>query len=411
LIHDIREGAPVFFHTRWAMSYLCGPLTRKQVRKLEKGQGDKKTRRRRDQEAGGGEDRESREASGRKDEGLADLMAEPPTLPSEVPQVFLPPTVTFEWALRGYEERGGGAVLAQERRLVYNPHLLALGMVRMLDRARDVDHQETVARLVQPGEGLARVDWDEGQAVVSEDDLSSRPMGEGVYAPVDSTLARSRDLKRLETDFADYLYHNVSITIWHNPALKLYGTVGESRRDFLVRCQEEARTKRDAELKKSRASMDTRIARVQEKLRREKRELTADQAELDARKREEVLNLGESALNLFTGRRSSAMLSRASRKRTMTQKANADVEESVDAIKDLEEQLKTLEAEWEGVADDINIRWADTLEEIEEIEIGPRRADVIVEFCGLAWVPAWQVTLEDGRRVDLPAREPAGQTE
>jgi len=403
LLHDIREGAPVFFHTRWAMSYLRGPLTRKQVRELAKGQGDRETR--------GRGDKESMGAGERGDEGLVGLMPEPPALPPEVPQVFLPPTITFEWALRGYEERGGRPLLAQERRLVYTPHLLALGTVRMLDRRLDVDHQETVARLVQPGEGHVRVDWDEGQAVVSEDDLSPRPLGEGVYAPVVSMLTRPRDLKRVEKDFADYLYHNVSVTLWHNPALKVYGTVGESRRDFLVRCQEEARSKRDAELKKARASMDKQVDRVQERLRREQRELRGDESDLSARKREEVLSLGESALNLFTRRRSSSMLSRASRKRTLTEKAKADVEESLEAIEDLEEQLKRLEEEWEEQADEINVRWADTLEEVEDVEVTPRRTDVTVEFCGLAWVPAWQVTLESGQRVDLPAREPAGQTE
>ncbi len=34
LFHDIHAGPPVFFHTRWAMSYLRGPLTRKQIREL-----------------------------------------------------------------------------------------------------------------------------------------------------------------------------------------------------------------------------------------------------------------------------------------------------------------------------------------------------------------------------------------
>ena len=178
-----------------------------------------------------------------------------------------------------------------------------------------------------------------------------------------------------------------------------------------MRCQEEARGQRDAELKKARARMEQRIARVQEKLRREKRELAGDQEELDARKREEMLGLGESALNLLTGRRSSSMLSRASRKRTLTTKAKADVEESLDVIADLEEQLGALEEEWAEEADDINARWADTLEEIEEVEVTPRRTDVMVEFCGLAWVPVWQMTLEDGRRIDLPAREPAAEAE
>ena len=411
LLHDIHAGPPVFFHTRWAMSYLRGPLTRKQVRELAALTPRLPLRPPSVPPNSGGEVGEG-EAEERTPEPVpSDLSATPSTLPPGVPQVFLPPTTAFEWALHRYEEQAGRPVLARERRLVYTPHLLALGTVRMLDRKLDVDHQESLARLVQPGAGPAKVDWGKGQVVVSQDDLSPRPMGEGFYAPVVSTLARPRDLKRLEKDFADYLYHDVSVAIWHNPALKLHGRVGESRRGFRVRCEKEARQKRDAELRKARARMEKQMARVQERVRREKRELAEDQDEVEARKREELLSLGESVFNLFGGRRSSSMVSRASRKRRMTKVAETDVEESLEAIEDLEEQLEALAQEWEEQAAEISDRWADTLEEVEEVEVTPRRADVTVEFCGLAWVPSWQVTLEDGRRIDLPAREPTAQSE
>ncbi len=400
LFHDIREEALIFFHTRWAMAYLRGPLTREQVRRLMERQKDRGAGTESFAQPGPVEGRTPGPAP-------SDLSAAPPTLPPDVPQVFLPPTVAFEWTLRSYEEQTGQPLLVQERQLVYAPYLLALGAVRMLDRKRNVDHQEAVARLVRPDEGLGRVDWDEGEVLVSDEDLSPRPMGEGLYAPVISSLARPRDLKRWEKDFADYLYHNISATIWYNPALKLYGAVGESRRDFRVRCEKEARRRRDAELEKARASVEKQMARVQERLRREQRELAEDQEEMEARKREELLSLGESALNLLTGRRSSSMISRASRKRRLTRQAKADIEESKAAIEDLEEQLEALAEEWEEQADEINARWGDALEEIEEVTIAPRRADVMVEFCGLAWVPTWRVTLEDGRRLDLPAREPA----
>jgi hypothetical protein len=89
----------------------------------------------------------------------------------------------------------------------------------------------------------------------------------------------------------------------------------------------------------------------------------------------------------------------------MTRKAQADVEESKEAIEDLEEQLEDLKAQWEEQVEEINDRWAETLEEVEEFKVKPRRTDVRVEFCGLAWVPTWRVSLEDGRQIDLPARE------
>jgi hypothetical protein len=414
LIHDIREGAPVFFHTRWAMSYLAGPMTRKQVRELTgpapqppssaaatvpaaavaataaapKGAAVVSVAEKRPPEA--------------VPEGLSEM---PPTIPPDVAQVFLPPTTTFEWALRAYEEQMKRSMLTQDRDLVYAPRLLALGAVRMVDRKRGVDHQASVARLIPVFEGSLGVDWEEGEAVVGKDDLLSKPMGEGLYEQVPGELARSRDLKALSKDFADFLYYNTSVTILHNPALDLYGQVGEGNRDFRVRCGEEAEEQRDAELKKARTAVDRKVTTLKGQMRREQRELRTDEAELAARKRDEVLGIGESAFNLLSGRRSSSALSKASRKRTMTQRAKADVEESIEALEDLEQQLQDLEADWEDQAAEIKDAWADKLEEIEEFEVKPRRTDVVVEYCGLAWAPVWRVTLEDGSQVDLPARE------
>jgi hypothetical protein len=421
LFHDIHKGAPVFFHTRWAMSYLRGPLTRKQVRDLV-------ARTPRPSAAGPVEPAEPieslaapvRAARERRppEPAPSDLTSSPPTLPPGAPQVFLPPTVAFEWALRGYEEQTGRSVLVRERRLVYNPRLLALGAVRILDRKRDVDTIETVTRLVQLGESLMSVDWnapDAEQVALSAADLSPKPLGEGAYAPLRSAsaLTRSRDLKRLEKGFADYLYYNTSVTVLYSPAFDLYGKTGESKRDFRVRCEKEARRKRDAELSKARARMEKEMTRVQQKLRREQRELDADQDELEARKREELLTLGESALNLLSRRRSMTMISRSSRKRRMTQQAKADVEESLDTIKDLEQQLEDLKAQWEDQVEEISDRWAEKLEEIEDVALTPRRADVTVEFCGLAWSPVWRVTLDApgaGQQIELPARESATRT-
>jgi hypothetical protein len=414
LFHDIHAGPPVFFHTRWAMSYLRGPLTRKQVRELAAhtpGPPPPAGEAEAVQFAAPSVEAPAEDEARPPGPVSPDLSAAPPTLPPDVPQVFLSPTTAFEWALQSYQDQTGRSLSVQERQVVYIPHLLGLGTVRMLDRKRDVDHQETVARLIQPGERHVGVDWSKGQVAISRDDLSPNPVGEGAYAPVSSMLARPRDLKQLEKDFGDYVYYNVSAIIPYNSALEVYGSVGMSRRDFRVRCEEVARRGRDAELEKARVKMEQQMARVQEKLRREQRELDMDQEDLEARKREELLTLGESALNLLTRRRSSTMISRSSRKRRMTKRAQADVQESLETIEDLEQQLQGLKAQWEEQAAEISDGWSEKLEVVEEFEVKPRRADVRVEFCGLAWVPTWRVMLENGQSVDLPARELHPQAE
>ncbi len=418
LFHDIHEGPPVFFHTRWAMSYLRGPLTRKQVRQLT---ADQETsvvpKSEREPEAPApplattttAPSSAAAQSTIPAETSSEALSAAPPTLPPDIPQVFLAPSTAFEWALRQYEEETGRSVLTRTHYLLYTPHLLGLGVVRTLDRKRDVDHQQVVARMIQlqddGGNGPGGVDWETGQVALTIDDLSHKSPDRGRYASVPSILARARELKRLEKDFSDYLYYNISTVILYNPALDLYGRVGENRRDFRVRCETHAREARDAEIKKAHARMDVKMERVQKKLRREQRELTADREELDARKREELLSGVESAFNLLTRRRSSSIISRATRKRTWTKKAEADVQESIEAIGDFEQQLADLETAWEEEAAEINKRWANTLASIEEFKVTPRRADVHVEFCGLAWAPVWRAALADGQTIDLPARE------
>ena len=406
LLHDIRADAPLFFHTRWAMSYLRGPLTRAQVRSLvSEGRPEKPQA---VPTATAGAAAPAAAAAPEAAAPEAEALAGPPTLSEKIPQVFLPATRTFEWAVRQYEEQTGREVQAGARRLVYRPQLLAMGTVYLDDERKGVRHEERVARLVEPPPPPAPVDWEEGEIALSADDLSHEPVGEGAYLPPPPHLSKVTSYSRWSKSFSEYLYRNIRLPIWYNPVLKLYGRVGESRRDFRVRCEQEARARRDKEAAKARAAVEKKMERLQEKLRREKRELAEDQAELEARKREELLSIGESALNLFTGRRSSRMLSAASRKRRLTKQAEADVEESKAAIADLEEQLKELAARWEEQVEEINERWAATLEEIEQVEVAPRRRDVVVDFCGLAWVPAWEVETEGGGRLVLPAYEEEG---
>ena len=61
--------------------------------------------------------------------------------------------------------------------------------------------------------------------------------------------------------------------------------------------------------------------------------------------------------------------------------------------------------EWAEQQAEVRDHWADVLEEIDKATITPRRADVMVTFCGPAWVPTWRVILEGGQRLELPARE------
>lgn len=392
LFHDVRAEQTIFLHTRWAMSYLRGPLTRAQVRELAQATAPVP----------------APAASGAAPSPQAGtprpaVTSAPPALPADIPQVFLPAKVTLDWALHEYEQRTGRTFLAAERRLVYLPRLLAMGTVHLIHEKMGLRHTEQVVRLLEPPSPPASPNWEEGAVGLSSTELAHRPPQGGEYGALPAFMAQAAQYARWSRQFADFLYYTACLNIWYNPTLKLYGRPGESQRDFRLRCEEAARAGRDAEAAKARARYDREMARIQEKLRREQQELAQDQVELEARKREELLSYGESALNLLTRRRPSYMISHVSRKHRLTEQAEADVRESEETIRALQQQLEELAAQWEEEAEAITDRWAATVDDIESVEITPRRSDVVVDYCGLAWAPFWEVESEEGERLLFPA--------
>jgi len=94
------------------------------------------------------------------------------------------------------------------------------------------------------------------------------------------------------------------------------------------------------------------------------------------------------------GRKSRSLggLTRAATKRRMTSSAKADME-----IERLKADFEALKAEMEQEAEALTEQWSNAANDIEEIEVKPRKTDVKVHSVALAWAPSWEVSYEDAR--------------
>jgi len=74
-------------------------------------------------------------------------------------------------------------------------------------------------------------------------------------------------------------------------------------------------------------------------------------------------------------------------------------EETAEALK---EQMAALEAELRTETEALKSRWEEALASTEEVKITPRRTDVDVHLCALAWTPVWEIEHQSGgtRRTD-----------
>ncbi len=441
LLHNVHAAGPVVFNTRWAMSYLRGPLTRPQVRSLMAGRkavpgqpGASEA----PGAAGGAVPTDAEAAAAASAAGAAatstavkpplppwsppdakpsrpaapaaalaaGLLATPPSLDPGVQQIFVPLALTRTAAERELAARFGRPVGAGRAQIVYAPAAGALAMVRFVDKKRGIDTAVEHRLVAQPGEGVTGVDWERATGLAAPaDELLRAPERVGAeegpfFATVPSGLNTAAKLRRLGGDLADWLYASSRLTVRTQVALGLTQGPDETERAFTIRLQQAAREARDAEVDKLSQKYEARIERVAAKLAKEQAELARDEAEASARKTQTYVGIGTGVLNVLFGRSrrssaSSAVTSVLSKQR-MSDRATAEVGESRAEIAALTAEKAELEAELEAEAAAITARWDGALADLTSEQLAPRRTDVDVQTIALAWLPSWSIAYEDG---------------
>ncbi len=420
LLHNVHEDRPVVFHTRWAMSYLRGPLTRPQIIELmaEKKNLEVEASAEASAPALSPKPVNAMAASSARGQSSTEptiddetqvtdgFSPNPPALGHDVEQVYLPVELSERGAIRQLADQEGNMVEPLSLKLLYEPSVMAYADVRFVDRKRGIDEQIEHRLLVEPPERIGGVSWEDADKLdIQLRDLLHDPEmldpDQGPfygYAPEKGNSAR--ELKSIGKDLADWLYYNSAIPLQSHDELELFQKPGESERAFKMRLQQAARERRDEEVDALERKTGKAIDRLQDKLRKEERELDEDEAELSSRRQQEWIGIGETVLGAVFGRRSRRSLSRVSSNRRMTQRARMDIEESREEIVELGSEIEELREEVREEAEALTLKWAQILDDISILEIKPRRTDVSIELVALAWKPSWHIQYVNGRRTE-----------
>jgi type II secretory pathway component PulJ len=303
-------------------------------------------------------------------------------------------TQAFKAAGRSYPDQ------AQSQGLLYRPVLLAQADIRFLNRKYGLDYEKRQTALVYDPDRRGVVRWEEHLVdSINPSQLDSGADPRARFITLDAPLNDARLLKPLESDYKDWVYRSSSVTVRANEKLKIYAGPDVPQAEFRRMCAEAAREERDEEIDKVEASFEKKIERIEDRLEREQRELREDQSEHSQRKMEELGTHAETVFSLFTRRRRS--LSTSLSKRRMTEKAKADVEESLDAIEDLKRDLDELGDELSEALEEVNQKWSDIADDMTEITVTPYKKDILVDLFGVAWVPYHLVQVGE-ETVDLP---------
>ncbi len=417
LLHDVHEGDPIPFRTRWAMSYLRGPLTRAQVGDLMSG---------REPESPTGGSAPSGEGP-RTGAGIApasppgsaaagsgvspadaatgvDLARTPPALGSDVRQLFLPVALGPTGAALRLERRVGPGAVVVSQDVVYRAAALGKGAVHYVHKKSGAHEREDFALVADPGPSGA-IRWDTALALGRAPDAAD-PAPDVGFEPLPESLNERRDLTAARSDLEDHLYRTRTLRLFHAPALDAFSKPRESAADFRMRLAQKAREHRDEEVDRVEERYARKLDQVQERVRRARASLARRETQADARKRETLVAIGESVLGAFLGRRSARAASSSLRRVRMSADAAARADEAEEDVERLQADARELETELHREVDAITARWQTAAIELEEVAVTPRRMDVEVTDVAIVWLPVRRVAYRaEGatRTLDMPA--------
>ncbi|MCJ7715533.1 MAG: DUF87 domain-containing protein, partial [Anaerolineales bacterium] len=201
LLHNVHEDQPVLFHTRWAMNYLTGPLTKVQLPELNALVGAGK-----DQPGTRAGMSRAGTAASRQRSG-ASTSSTRPNVPASMEEYYLPNDLSL---LEAVDKAGISPPPDIKSQVFYKPVLLAQATVRFLKRNYNLDYDLITSVLISDPDHQGRIRWEEYSSnPIDLDALHRQPIPDSRFHELISPLSDGVKLRELKTDYQDWIYHSV----------------------------------------------------------------------------------------------------------------------------------------------------------------------------------------------------------
>jgi hypothetical protein len=380
LMNNVHEDAPVAFQTRWALSYLRGPLTRDQIKALSANwQGAYAPAPPVGPVAATPESTQVTPSGALQTPPVIAAAApatptetRPPAVPPDVPVFYLPATAAGK---------------------LYRPTVIGIAKVRYLDKKNGLDETRDVVCAAPITDGPIPVDWDHArQLEISPADLAKNPPPDAQFAPLPAVASQARSYATWSRDFVGWVTREHGVTLWRSPSLGQVSKPDEDERDFRIRLSQLGRERRDEAVEAlrrkyapRRQTLENRLLRAQQALDREKAQATQQDVQTG-------LTVIGSLVGAFTGRKllSATTVSRATsaaRGVGRAAKERGDIARATETVEDVKQELAELDAQFQADAAALEGRIDPLTEPLEQVVVKPTRTNVSVQLVALGWSP------------------------
>ena len=362
LLHNVHEDAPVVFGTRWVMSYLSGPMTREQIKKL---MANKKV--------------EQTEASKPQPQATEpkptpEPAQDKPTMPEGVPVYYAP-------------------VTSNASTITYYPSAAGFMEINYSSATHGVNETPSLGLAAELQDGPVTLDWDDASELTfNAKDLESEALEGAAFADLPKAAVSAKAYGKWQKDLIKHIRQDRALKLFKSKEAKLTSKPGESEGDFRARVALSQREGRDEGVAKLRKKYADKISRLETRLQKAQHAVEREGSQVRQRQMDTALNVGTAVLSAFMGRKrlSASSISRASRAAKSAGRVSqdvADVHKARENAAALQEQLQTLEAELAAELSAAESTIDPTTLQLDEVFVRVNSTDVTLDLFTLLWLP------------------------
>jgi hypothetical protein len=388
LMNNVHEDQPIVFQSRWALSFLRGPLARDQIATLMQP---------RKLAAAANAANAASGSSGAGNAGAGNAGAS---------GVASTGTNASKFAI-GKSETGGAPIVpasiaqrfavaakrpAADSKLVYYPALLGQASLHFVRAASKVDAWVDARQIVSMRGEVPLEVWENSEPLDGSVELSQEGEEGYQYAALPAAALNADRYSSWGKQLKEYLYRHQSLTIYRSPALDTCAPVGSDEAQARIALTQAAREARDAAKAKLEGAMIKKAEAIEKKMRTASEKLAREQSQLESAKYQSIVNLGSSLLGALVGRKLASRsnigkVSTAIRSAGRTAQEKGDVTRAEETLTELQQQMEQLNADLEQQVAELSQQYDVENLQLEPIAIPPRKGDLKTDEPVLLWVP------------------------
>jgi hypothetical protein len=361
LMRNVHEDAPVLMKTRWALSFLRGPLTGPEI---SRAMGARKA-------AAPGA---AVPATAAAAPTSASTSGSRPPVGAGISEYFLAAT------------SGSGPVL-------YKPMIAGFAKLHYVDAKLGLDAWETGGWLAPLDDGGGNASWEDAAADAQlKSRLSTAPANGAEFAEVPGTALRAASYAGWARSLQARLYETARARVMNCDAFRCASKPGESEGDFRARLALAAREKRDAAVAELRRKWQAKLLQLQDQVRRAEERRAREQAQLSQQKMQTAVTIGSSILGALLGRKAISAtnigrIGTAARSATRIGRESEDVTRADESLEVLRQRLADTQRDVEAEVARLETTLDPTTLTLTTVEVPARKSDIAVGEVALVWAP------------------------